>query len=179
VSPWLPLQFLANGVTTLREMGNRIDEENRTWIAETQKRGLDVPLLLFSGPVLDGPNTPLPDQSIVLMDEVDARCEARRLMGTGATSLKVYSRLSLSLMKIVIEEAHRRNVPVHAHLGAVNSRDAIDAASMVWSTPTSWRRRCCRRCRPKPIGRRRSRAAIREASKPGAGWIPKESARRT
>jgi imidazolonepropionase-like amidohydrolase len=127
VSPWLPLHFLARGVTTLREMGNWIVEENQQWLAGVEARGLTAPRLLYSGPVLDGPNTLLPNQSLVLLDEMDARRVANRLIDEGATSLKVYSRLPLSLIQAVVEEAHRRGVPVHAHLGAVDPRDAIRA----------------------------------------------------
>jgi imidazolonepropionase-like amidohydrolase len=127
ISPWLPLHFLANGVTTLREMGNWIVEENQRWLAEIQARGLPVPRLLYTGPVLDGANTLIPDQSLVLLDEMDARREANRLLDQGASSLKVYSRLPLNLVRVVIEEAHRRGRPVHSHLGIVDPRDAIAA----------------------------------------------------
>jgi imidazolonepropionase-like amidohydrolase len=127
ISPWLPLHFLANGVTTLREMGNWIVEENQRWSAEIQARGLPVPRLLYTGPVLDGANPLIPDQSLVLLDEMDARREANRLLDQGASSLKVYSRLPLNLVRVVIEEAHRRGRPVHSHLGIVDPRDAIAA----------------------------------------------------
>src|SRR5262249_39047959 len=38
VSPWLPLYFLAHGVTTVREMGNWIEAENRSWQADMAAR---------------------------------------------------------------------------------------------------------------------------------------------
>ena len=126
ISPWLPLHFLASGVTTLREMGNWIAEENEDWLKRVKTRGLTAPRLLFSGPVIDGANPVNPAVSIVVLDELEARLAARRLMDQGATSLKVYARLPLSLVKAVIEEARTRGVPVHAHLGAVDPRDAID-----------------------------------------------------
>lgn len=126
ISPWLPLHFLANGVTTLREMGNWIAEENQDWLKRVKARGLPAPRLLYSGPVIDGANPVNAAVSIVVLDELEARREARRLMDQGATSLKVYSRLPLSLVKAVIEEGRTRGVPVHAHLGAVDPREAID-----------------------------------------------------
>ncbi len=125
ISPWLPLYFLANGVTTLREMGNWIEEEDKAWERGIESRGWPVPRLVFSGPAIDGPDSLLPTQSLVVLDEIDARREANRLIDEGATSLKVYSRLPLSLMKVVIETAHARNIPVYAHLGAVHPQDAI------------------------------------------------------
>ncbi len=127
VSPSLPLRFLAHGVTTLREFGNWIVEENQEWQAEIEKTGLPMPRLLYTGPVLDGPDTVIPSQSIILFDEMDARRAAHRLIDQGATSLKVHSRLPLGLLRVVAEEAHRRNVPVHGHLAIVDHRDAIRA----------------------------------------------------
>ncbi len=123
-SPWLPLHFLAQGVTTQREMGNWI-EDNQQWLADMRSQGLPTPRLLYSGPLLDGTNPAYPDQSLVLLDEMDARRTTNRLIDKGATSLKVYFRLPLTLMKAVIEEADRRNIPVHGHLEIVDARDAI------------------------------------------------------
>ncbi|MGH9672626.1 MAG: amidohydrolase family protein, partial [Bryobacteraceae bacterium] len=126
-SPVLPFLFLANGVTTLREMGNWIAEENKVWVDSAKARGLPAPRLLTSGPAIDGRDTLLPTQSMVVLDAEDARRVANRLMDEGATSLKVYSRLPLSLLRVVVEEAHKRGVPVQAHLGVVDPRDAAAA----------------------------------------------------
>jgi imidazolonepropionase-like amidohydrolase len=105
-------------------MGNWISD-NKKWLEETRARGFIVPRLLYSGPLLDGANPAYPHGSIVLLDELDGRRAAGRLIEAGATSLKVYFRLPLSVMKAVIEEAHRRSVPVHGHLEVVEPRDAI------------------------------------------------------
>lgn len=123
--PWLPLHFLAQGVTTLREMANWI-EANQQWLADTRAKGLPTPRLLFTGPLLDGPSPARPEESLVLLDEMDARRITNQLIDQGASSLKVYFRLPLGLMKAVIEEAHRRQVPVHGHLEIVDPRDAIE-----------------------------------------------------
>ena len=127
VSPSLPLRFLAHGATTLREFGNWIVEENQKWQAEIERAGLPMPRLLYTGPVLDGPDTVIPSQSIILFDEMDARRATHWLIDRGATSLKVHSRLPLGLLRVVAQEAHRRNVPVHGHLAIVDHRDAIRA----------------------------------------------------
>jgi imidazolonepropionase-like amidohydrolase len=123
-SPWLPLLFLAQGVTTQREMGNWIGE-NQKWLTETRARGFPTPRLLYTGPILDGTNPAWPDETLVLLDETDARRVTNMLIDQGATSLKVYFRLPLTLMKAVVEEADRRRVPVHGHLEIVDPRDAI------------------------------------------------------
>ncbi len=123
-SPRLPLMFLANGATTLREMGGWIDD-NKKSLADTRARGLPTPRLLYSGPQLDGTPPAYPDDVAVLLDEMDARRVTNSWIDQGATSLKVYFRLPLGLMKVVIEEADKRNIPVHAHLEIVDPRDAI------------------------------------------------------
>lgn len=123
-NPELPLLFLANGVTTLREMGQWI-RDNEDWLGTVEARGLPAPRLLYSGPILDGFNTAYPTISRVLLDEMDARMAANELMDRGATSLKVYFRLSLAQVAAVIEEADRRNVPVHGHLEIVDPVAAI------------------------------------------------------
>lgn len=123
-NPYLPLIFLANGATTLREMGGWIDV-NKKWIADTRAQGLPSPRLLYSGPILDGTNPAFPDNVAVLLDELDARRVTNDWIDQGATSLKIYFRLPLGLSKVVIEEADKRNIPVHAHLEIVDPRDAI------------------------------------------------------
>ena len=123
-NPELPLLFLANGVTTQREMGQWISD-NEDWLASVRAQGLPTPRLLYSGPILDGRDTAYPTISRVLLDEMDARLAANELMDAGATSLKVYFRLSVSQVAAIIEEADRRNVPVHGHLEIVDPTAAI------------------------------------------------------
>ena len=123
-NPELPLLFLANGVTTQREMGHWISD-NEAWLAEVRARGYPAPRLLYSGPILDGRGTAYPTISRVLLDEMDARRAANELIDAGATSLKVYFRLSLSQVAAIIEEADRRNVPVHGHLEIVDPMAAV------------------------------------------------------
>ena len=124
INPELPLLFLANGVTTLREMSIWI-EDNELWLADIRARGLPTPHLFYSGPILDGTNPAYPSISRVLLDEMDARRVTNELIDQGATSLKIYFRLPLNLIRAVVEEADRRNVPVFAHLEIVDARDAI------------------------------------------------------
>lgn len=123
-TPWLPLHALANGVTTQRDMGTAI-EFNKQWMAETSARGLPLPRFLYSGPLLDGDSPAHPKDSLTLLDEIDAVRVVNELIDNGATSLKVYFRLPLTLAKIVIEQGHKRGVPVFAHLEIVDARHMI------------------------------------------------------
>lgn len=124
-TPWLPSLFLAHGVTTLREMGNWI-EDDVAWLERTREAGLAVPRLLYSGPLLDGTDPAYPGGALTLLDELDARRAVRELLAEGATSLKVYFRLPLSLGAVVIEEGHAAGVPVHAHTEVVDVRHLIE-----------------------------------------------------
>jgi imidazolonepropionase-like amidohydrolase len=123
-TPWLPLLFLAQGVTTMRDLGNWIDDNER-WLATTRQQGFPTPRLIYAGPHLDGTNPAYPDHSYTLLDELDTRRTVRQLVANGSTSLKVYFRLPLNLARTVIEEADRLDVPVHAHLEIVDARDLI------------------------------------------------------
>jgi imidazolonepropionase-like amidohydrolase len=48
-----------------------------------------------------------------------------RFVDDGASGIKVYFRLPLSLVKVAIDTAHARGVPVMGHLEIVDARDAI------------------------------------------------------
>lgn len=123
-SPWLPALFLLNGITTVRDMGNWI-EHDREALARMRAAGLPLPRFLMSGPLLDGANPAHPTDAIVLLDTMDAERETNALIDKGATSIKVYFRLPLTLMKAVIDTAHKRGVHVTGHLEVVDIREAI------------------------------------------------------
>jgi len=123
-SPWLPVEFLLNGVTTVRDMGNWI-EHNRQALEKVRAADLPLPRFLTSGPLLDGTDPAYPSDAVVLLDTMDAEREANRLIDAGVTSLKVYFRLPLTLMKTVLEVAHRRGVHVTGHLEVVDVREAV------------------------------------------------------
>lgn len=123
-NPWLAVEFLLNGVTTVRDMGNWI-EHDREALAKLRAADLPLPRFLMSGPLLDGTDPAYPTDAIVLLDTMDAEREANRLIDAGATSLKVYFRLPLTLMKTVLEVANRRGVHVTGHLEVVDIREAV------------------------------------------------------
>jgi imidazolonepropionase-like amidohydrolase len=123
--PGLPVAFLLNGITTVRDMGNWIEHDQEV-LKKLRAYGLPLPRFLMSGPLLDGPDPAHPREAIVLLDRMDAEREANRLIDAGASSLKVYFRLPLSLMKTVMEVAHRRGVHVTGHLEIVDVREAVN-----------------------------------------------------
>ncbi len=123
-TPWLPSQFLINGVTTVRDMGNWIEHIGEA-LDKVRAGSLPLPRFLMSGPHLDGTNPAYPNDAIVVLDAMDAERETNRLIDKGATSIKVYFRLPLSLMKTVVDTAHARGVHVTGHLEIVDIREAV------------------------------------------------------
>jgi len=119
-------QFLANGVTSVRDPGAWMEyfEGIKQWQCESHIPG---PRLFLCGPHLDGPGPAYPKDSVVILSPDEARLQTRRQIEQGATAIKVYFRLPLNCIKVVTEEAHRLNVPVTAHLEIINPMDAIEA----------------------------------------------------
>ncbi len=119
-------QFLANGITSVRDPGAWIEhfEPLRQWQKETRIAG---PRLFLCGPHLDGPGPAYPEDSVVILSPDEARLQTRRQIEQGATAIKVYFRLPLDCIKAVTEEAHRWKVPVTAHLEVISPIDAIEA----------------------------------------------------
>jgi imidazolonepropionase-like amidohydrolase len=123
--PWAR-QFLANGVTSVRDPGAWMEyfEPLKQWQRENHIPG---PRLFLCGPHLDGPGPAYPKDSVVMLSPDEARLQTRRQIEQGATAIKVYFRLPLNCIKAVTEEAHRLKVPVTAHLEIINPIDAIEA----------------------------------------------------
>src|SRR5215218_8141740 len=79
------------------------------------------------GPHLDSPPAAYPADSHIVRDAEEARVAVNRLVDGGASGIKVYFRLPLGLIKVVVETAHARGVPVTSHLEIVDAGDAIRA----------------------------------------------------
>jgi len=118
--------FLAHGVTSVRDPGNW-NENFEPLKALLRERKLPGPRLFLCGPHLDGEGPAYPNDAVVIRGPEEARLQTRRQIAAGATAIKVYFRLPLDSIRAVVEEAHRHNVPVTAHLEIVNPIDAIQA----------------------------------------------------
>jgi imidazolonepropionase-like amidohydrolase len=118
--PTLPTQFLAHGITSLRDPG--------AWTQSydgVKKSGLPIPRLFLTGPHLDMFPPAYPDNSWMVADADEARAAVNRFIDEGATAIKVYFRLRLGTIRAVCETAHARNIPVTAHLELVDADQAI------------------------------------------------------
>jgi len=118
----LPALYLSHGVTSLRDPGQWIEAYDAA-----RKASAPVPRLFLCGPHLDSPPPAYPNDSYIVRDADETRNAVNRFVDDGASAIKVYFRLPLALMKVAIETAHSRGVPVMGHLEIVDARDAINA----------------------------------------------------
>lgn len=118
----LPALYLSHGVTSLRDPGQWIEAYDVPRKAEAP-----VPRLFLCGPHLDSPPPAYPTDSFIVRDAEETRLAVNRFVDDGASAIKVYYRLPLALVKVAIETAHARGVPVMGHLEIVDARDAITA----------------------------------------------------
>lgn len=118
----LPALYLSHGVTSLRDPGQWIEAYDAA-----RKASAPVPRLFLCGPHLDSPPPAYPADSFIVRDADETRLVVNRFIDDGASAIKVYYRLPLALIKVAIDTAHARGVPVMGHLEIVDARDAINA----------------------------------------------------
>src|SRR6185436_14216312 len=118
----LPALFLTHGVTSLRDPGQWIEA-----YAGARKAAAQVPRLFLCGPHLDSPPPAYPADSFVVRDAEETRLAVNRFADDGASAIKVYFRLPLALIRVAVEAAHARGLPVTSHLEIVDAGDAIRA----------------------------------------------------
>ena len=118
----LPALFLSHGVTSLRDPGQWIEAYDGA-----RKLSAPIPRLFLCGPHLDSPPPAYPADSYIVRDPEETRMAVNRFVDDGASAIKVYFRLPLSLIRVAVETSHARGVPVTAHLEIVDAGDAIRA----------------------------------------------------
>jgi imidazolonepropionase-like amidohydrolase len=118
----LPALYLSHGITSLRDPGQWTEAYD-----VARKAAAPVPRLFLCGPHLDSPPAAYPLDSYIVRDADETRLAVNRFVDEGASAIKVYFRLPLGLIKVAIETAHARGVPVMGHLEIVDARDAIAA----------------------------------------------------
>jgi imidazolonepropionase-like amidohydrolase len=118
----LPALYLSHGVTSIRDPGQWIEAYEAA-----RKASPPIPRLFLCGPHLDSPPAAYPADSYIVRDADETRLAVNRFVDDGASAIKVYFRLPLGLIKVAIDAAHARGVPVMGHLEIVDARDAINA----------------------------------------------------
>jgi imidazolonepropionase-like amidohydrolase len=118
----LPALYLTHGITSVRDPGQWIEAYD---IA--RKGPAPAPRLFLCGPHLDSPPPAYPADSFVVRDAEETRNAVNRFADNGASAIKVYFRLPLALIRVAVETAHARGLPVTSHLEIVDATDAIRA----------------------------------------------------
>jgi imidazolonepropionase-like amidohydrolase len=118
----LPALYLSHGITSLRDPGQWIEAYDAS-----RKASAPVPRLFLCGPHLDSAPPAYPADSFIVRDPEETRLAVNRFVDDGASAIKVYYRLPLALIRVAIETAHARGVPVTSHLEIVDASDVIRA----------------------------------------------------
>jgi len=118
----LPALYLTHGITSVRDPGQWTEAYDMA-----RKSGAPVPRLFLCGPHLDSPPPAYPADSFIVRDAEETRRAVNRFADEGASAIKVYFRLPLALIRVAVEAAHARGLPVTSHLEIVDAGDAIRA----------------------------------------------------
>jgi imidazolonepropionase-like amidohydrolase len=118
----LPALYLTHGITSLRDPGQWIEAYDAA-----RKLSAPLPRLFLCGPHLDTPPPAYPADSFIVRDAEETRLAVNRFVDDGASAIKVYYRLPLALIRVAIETAHARGVPVTSHLEIEDASDVIRA----------------------------------------------------
>jgi imidazolonepropionase-like amidohydrolase len=112
---WLKL-FLANGITTIRDMGGDIGADVLRWRGEIRDGRRDGPRIVTCGPKLDGPKPAWPG-SIVVATPEEGRAAVRAVKAMGADFVKLYfGSVPTAVHAAILDEARALHLPVTGHL---------------------------------------------------------------
>ncbi len=117
----LPAMFLQNGITSIRDPGAWIEAYDEERIS-----GNAIPRLFLTGPHLDMNPPAYPYDAFIVRDGLEAETHINQVVDQGASAIKVYFRLPLDLIRQVCEVAHKKGIPVTAHLEMTDPMEAIE-----------------------------------------------------
>ena len=118
----LPGIFLQNGITSVRDPG--------AWMEtyDNARKSLNPqPRMFLSGPHIDMFPPAYPSDAYVVRDAGEAVTQVNRAADQGSSMIKAYFRLPPSIIKEVCIAAHKRGIPVSAHLETTEAMEAIEA----------------------------------------------------
>ncbi|TCC16315.1 amidohydrolase family protein [Kribbella sindirgiensis] len=112
-----PPLYLANGLTTIREMSGT-NPQLYDWRDRIDSGALLGPRMIVGSQIIDGDPTlwdPNLLRVLVVNDEAGARAAVRQVRSEGADFVKVYSRLSATAYRAIVDEARKLGLTVHGH----------------------------------------------------------------
>ena len=112
-----PPLYLANGLTMIREMAGT-NPQLYAWRDQIETGTLLGPRMVVASQIIDGDPTlwdPNLLQVLVVSDESGARAAVRQVKSEGADFVKVYSRLSTTAYRAILDEARTLGLTVHGH----------------------------------------------------------------
>lgn len=119
------LLFLANGVTTVRNMDGRPGV--LSWRKRVAEGALPGPTIFTAGPILEG-KPPLRDDNKVVGTPAEAEAAVEEQKGAGYDFVKVYHTLGRETYEAVVGAAKRRGLTVVGHVPrSVGLRGALAA----------------------------------------------------
>jgi hypothetical protein len=119
-------QFLAYGVTGVREMGSYLDSL-QYWRTRARQPGSGAPRIVFSSPMLDG-NPPAWRHGYGIADSAAAVAAVDSMAALGFDFLKVYVRLPRDAYFAIARRARERGMTFAGHVpGSVTPLEASEA----------------------------------------------------
>lgn len=118
----LPL-FIANGVTSVRDMGSELDVV-QNWRNEIEAGRMIGPRIFTAGPMLDGPKPRFPS-SIAIATPEDARKAVDDLKERGVDFIKLQSLIPRDAVLAIADEAKKQEIAFEGHVP-----DAMRASEM-------------------------------------------------
>ena len=107
---------LAAGVTTVRDMGNDIDE-----LMARRRRiesGMEVGTRIIACGLIDGPGPYQGPTKILASNEAEARAFVDKFASLGYPQMKIYSSVKPELVPVIIDQAHKHHMRVSGHIPA-------------------------------------------------------------
>jgi imidazolonepropionase-like amidohydrolase len=110
----IPLLFVANGVTSVRDMGGDL-EPLKKWRARVAEGKLLGPRMIIAGPMLDGPVPQFPSSAPV-KDAADGRRIVDELARNGADFIKIQSLIPRDGYFAAADEAKKTGIVFAGHV---------------------------------------------------------------
>jgi hypothetical protein len=109
--------FIANGVTSVREMWTRVDrmDQIRLWRKQFYERPGTIPRFAAVGTLVDGQPATWKNSDVVSTAK-EARLMVGRVKTGGVDFLKIYSNLSREAYFAIAEEAKKQHLPFAGHI---------------------------------------------------------------